>query len=810
MSQDRPNGRELMVSPRPSIAPITPVHALRSDEALDRVPITQYLYAIYRNRWRILPFTVFCIVASLLISLRMTPLYEATTVIDVDRNGETEAVGGDSRPASPFNMEQFMSTQIHLIQSDAVLRPVALHYNLPLERQEAWFAPAREDDAAARRDAPAALKNLRVAHPPQTFLIYIRYRSENPQLAAEVANSIAQSYIDHVFRIRHESSQNLSRFMERQLDELRTKMEHSNAAQAAFERELNMIDPEERTSIISARLLQLNTEFTTAQAERVRREAAYRALGNGSLDAASISSQGQQLQKLQQRKNEALEAFSKVRQHYGPNHPAYSLAKSEIDQLDEMIASTMKTVQKQISLEFNEAQQRENILMQELRQTKAEFDRLNANSFQYKTLKREADADRKLYEELVAKTKQATINSGFPSSAIRIADRARPAYAPVSPNVKLNVLLAALFGLMLAVGMAILSDSLDRSVRDPELVSLTVGAEVLGALPRVRNPNRLIPAMIEDSSRPERALVKATDAANRSIVGYQESVKTLSTSLMLADFDQRVKTIMITSASPSEGKSTVATTIAIAHAAKGDRVLLIDADLRRPSVGDKLGIVRSTGLSDVCLKNLPWQSAVQSLPQLPGLSVLTAGQNNRRAMDYFGRVFSDLLAEASEHYDFIVVDTPPLLGFSEPLQLATLVDGVLLVAMAGSTNRRALQTCANQLRRVGGNILGIVMNAATRDNQAGGAYHHYYARDYTKYQSDTNSRDSTQESGTPLSSPKGSKTEEDSGTTRTEHLRRSPSTHNENDGVLIAGGNVADSWQTAQSGNGDSPSRGSR
>src|SRR5690606_15560699 len=221
---------------------------------------------------------------------------------------------------------------------------------------------------------------------------------------------------------------------------------------------------------------------------------------------------------------------------------------------------------RQIGLEFNEGRQRESILAAELQQTKAEFDRLNANSFQYKSLKREADADRKLYEELVSKTKQATINSGFPSSAIRIADRARPAYVFVSTNIQMNVLLAGIFGLMLAIGVAILSDTLDLSVRDPALVSVAVGSEVLGALPRVRNPSRLIPAMIEESAKPEMALIRASDSSQRSIAGYQESIKTLSTSMMLADFDQRVKTIMVTSASPSEGKSTVATAIAIAHA----------------------------------------------------------------------------------------------------------------------------------------------------------------------------------------------------------------------------------------------------
>ncbi|MCW5966046.1 MAG: polysaccharide biosynthesis tyrosine autokinase [Bryobacterales bacterium] len=698
----------------------------------DAVPVSQYLAALLRHKWRIVLFATLCGIVALIVSLKVTPLYESIAVIDIDRNSEVEAVGGDSRPAAQANAEQFISTQIRLVQSDAVLRPVAQKYDLPLEQTDAWFAPLREDEQAARAMAPARLKRLKVTHPPQTFLIYIQYRSQNPHLAAQVANEIAQSYIDHVFRIRYESSQTLSAFMERQLDELRTKMERSNAALAAFERELNMIDPEERTSIISSRLLQLNAEFTQAQTERVKREAAFRALSQGSMEAAIMSLHGQRLQELQRRQQELLETFAKVRQHYGPNHPAYGAAKAELDQVTATLEKATSSVQRQIGLGFEEAVQREGLLDKELRDTKAEFDRLNASSFQYKTLKREADADRKLYEELVAKTKQATINAGFPSSAIRIADLARPAYAPVSPNIKVNVLLAVVFGLMLAIGAAVLADSLDTTVRDPEMVSALLGSEVLGMLPKVQGASgSLIPAMLREAGPNSRALMRTSDALQKPALNYLESVKTLHASLMLADIDQRVRTMMVTSAAPAEGKSTVATAIAISHAAKGKRVLLIDGDLRRPSLADKLRISSRQGLVDVCLRGTPWRDVVHPLLDLPDLHVLATGACNRRAIDPFAAVLADLLAEATDEYDLIVVDSPPLLGFPEPLHVASLVDGVLLVALSGNTNRKALQLSLNQLRRIGAQTLGVVLNGATRDTQ-GAYYYHHYASHYNQ------------------------------------------------------------------------------
>ena len=706
----------------------TPAHR---SEGEDSVPISAYLLTLSRYKWRILLFTLLCGLAVLLVSLQITPLYQSVAVIDIDRNGDIEAIGSDSSKSNSLNPEQFIATQLRLVQSDAVLRPVALKHQLPLEQAESWFAPLRENDAEARAMAPAVLKHLKVTHPPQTYLLYIQYRSTNPTLAAQVANDIAQSYIDHTFRIRLESSQTLSGFMERQLEELRDKMERSNAALAAFERELNMIDPEERTSIISSRLLQLNAEFTQAQADRVKREAAFRALSHGSMEAATMSTHGKRLEELQKRQQELLENFSRVKQHYGPNHPAYAAAKAELDQVKDALETTTSSVQRQIALGFEESVQRELLLDKELRSTKAEFDRLNATSFQYRTLKREADADRKIYEELAAKTKQATINAGFPSNAIRIADAARPAYAPVTPNIPLNVLLALAFGFVISVGLALLVDLMDTTVRDPQLVTGVLGSEMLGMLPRVRGRNgQLIPSILAASGDASQALVLRTDKPHQSVLEYHESIRTLHASLMLSEISSRIKTLMVTSAAPAEGKSTVATSIAASHAATGKRVLLIDGDLRRPSIADKLSISRRDGLVDVCLHGVAWRDLLHIVSESPNLHVLVTGTPNRCAINHFAETLMDLLADASAEYDLIVLDSPPVLGFPEPLHMATLVDGVLFVALTGSTERKALQMALNQLKRIGARTLGVVLNGSTRQNQSG-YYYHQYRSHYT-------------------------------------------------------------------------------
>ena len=207
----------------------------------------------------------------------------------------TGVLGQEAMQSATNDADQFLATQVKLIQSDSVLRPVAQRYKL----LEAEGADAQGTvKPADAEDAPVVLKKLKVSRPPNTYLLLISYRSPDPRLAADVANAIAQSYLEHTYNIRYRSSASLSAFMEKQLEELKAKMERSSAALAQFERELNVINPEEKTSILSARLLQLNTEYTNAQADRVRKEAAYKSVRGGTLEAVQVSTQGESLGKI--------------------------------------------------------------------------------------------------------------------------------------------------------------------------------------------------------------------------------------------------------------------------------------------------------------------------------------------------------------------------------------------------------------------------------------------------------------------------------------------------------------------------------
>ena len=702
------------------------------------VPLAHYLWILRRHGWRIAGFVAGTVLATLIVSLRITPIYESTVTVDVDRQMPTGVLGQEALQNATNDADQFLATQVKLIQSDSVLRPVVDKFRLREVEKDALEEAI--DKSTTSLEAPVILKNLKVTRPPNTYLLLISYRSQNRQLAADVANEIAQQYLLHTYRIRYKATASLSDFMERQLEELKAQMEKSSEALNRFERDLNVINPEEKTNIISARLLQLNEEYTKAQADRVKKEAAYNSVKGGTLAAAQVSTQGEALKKLTENLNDAQEKFAEVKNHYGINHPEYKKAETKVQQLEAEIESTRHSIGQRIEVEYQESLNREAMLQAAVKDTKAEFDRLNARSFEYQTLKREAEGDKKLYEELVRKIKEAGINASFQNSSIRVADTARPGLKPVFPKTWLNALLAFLFATFLGVGAAVLSDVLDNTIRDPDQVARLLNADVIGSLPAVKDwRRRLSPIQsmapvnghAHGNGNGKAATALAHAAEHEQILStYEEAIRTLRNSILLTDFDRRLRSVLLTSASPSEGKSTVAAHLAATHASQHKRTLLIDGDLRRPSVHRLYQVPNSVGLANVLLEQISWRDAVIRMDDPKGLDVLPAGPSTRRASDLMGMGLAELIEEATREYDLVVLDAPPLLGFAEPLQMATAVDGVIVVARAGETSRKALTSVITTLARLRANLVGVVLNEVHKEVSAG--YYYYYGH-YSKY-----------------------------------------------------------------------------
>jgi capsular exopolysaccharide synthesis family protein len=335
------------------------------------------------------------------------------------------------------------------------------------------------------------------------------------------------------------------------------------------------------------------------------------------------------------------------------------------------------------------------------------------------------------------KIKEAAINSGFDNNSIRVADPAQVENAPVAPNILSNVAVAMMMSLFLGIGGVILKDSMNTSVRDPETISRLMKTEVIGILPFVKNWKGRRHVLARNEGADSNAITPFVEPRStknyEEFDGFDEAMRSLRNTILLSSPHGTIEKLLFTSSSPAEGKTTTAVHVAMAHALQGNKTLLIDADLRRPGTQQILDYKIDGGLSNVILDGKPWRDALTTASSVPNLHILPAGKRAGHAASLLEKIMPIILSEAEQEYSLIIIDAPPMLGFAEPLQLAAMVDGVVIIARAGRTNRKDVATMLHTLRRLGAPVVGVVLNGVTKDlaqryDYPGtyGSYHNHY------------------------------------------------------------------------------------
>ncbi len=703
-----------------SYSPPSALHA-EPDELL---PMQHYLWLLRRAWWKIALAVVVCTVLTGVACFLITPVYEATARITVDSKGPSNVLGQGGDSQNSGDIESFLTTEMDLMQSDAVLRPVAERFHL---------LPAGKNGTHANPVGTVQLKGLSITHPLNSLLLRITYRSKDPKQAADVANAVAHSYIDEVYEQHLRGSMEVSGFMVKQLDDLKDNMTKSAEALAEYERQLGVIDPEGQTSMLSARVLQLNTEYTEAENERIRKETAYKGVQSGNTAAIEISTQADQLAKLQEKLQAAQQRMATLKTTYGPNYAPYRQGESELEEVTREYNAARTDIGKRIQTDYSQAASHEAMLRDALAQAKAQADKLNASSIQYQQLKRDAEANKTLYNELFQKIKEAGINSGFQNNGIRIADEARPETTPVFPKKGIFIALGFLLSLVASVAVVLVRDLLDKSVRDPEQARRTLNIEVLGVLPDVQYLKPAGRQLLLDSADKTAGVKKQQPLDwSRSQDAYIEAIRTMRSLVLLERSRESLRSLLVTSALAGEGKSTCTAHLAIAHAIQGRKTLLIDADLRRPTQHNHFALTNTAGLSEVILDGRSINDVRQEIDGIDNLHVVTAGRLFQKAAHLVGTKMSTLLEEAMEDYDLVVIDAPPMLGLAEPIQIACAADGVILIAQAGATNQEAVAAALGTLSRLDVNVLGLVLNKVRREMSL--TYQHYGV--YGRYDED--------------------------------------------------------------------------
>jgi capsular exopolysaccharide synthesis family protein len=718
---------------------LPPASYLPWEPAPRETHLQDYLLILRKHQWLILTSVLTLVTMVTIASFKMKPIYEATARVEIGR--ESTSILPFQDPASYdayLDMENYIETQVKILQSETLASLTIRSLNLA-NHPDFGGQPSKVIDVpilgshGSTEQSPtvsAFLTRLSVKRVPNSRLLDVKFESTDPQLAARVVNTHLVNYIEQHFRSRFESATQASNWLAGQLDELKIKVEKAEDKRLGYERENQIWTIDEKQNITTQKLGDLNKELTAAQADRMKKEADYQLAHAGNLDAIPAIRDSLVIQDLNKKRSEASAQYSEALSQYGPNFPKVVRLQERLKELDQLLAREKANIVNGLESEYRMAQQREMLINQALEKQKAEANRLGENLVQYNILKREAEANKQLYEGLLQKLKEAGISAGLRSSNIRVVDPALAPTSPSRPQKTRNILLAVLIGLVGGVGLAFLREYLDNTVKTPDDIEFLVRLPSLAVIPEFAavNGRRRRPKLLKDSSpEPGKARVElASHTLPQSQVS--EAFRSLRTALLLSRAEHPPQVILVTSALPQEGKTTTAVNLAVTLAQLGDRTLLVDADLRKPGIAQAVGLADGNyaGLSSYLAGVSSLELVTVPHPVITNLAAIPTGPIPPNSGNLLSSCrMSEAIASLRRNFKFIVVDSPPIIVATDAVILSVLADGVILVARSGETPKGAFTRAKAQLAGVKCRLLGVVLNAVD-----GSSPSYYYYRDY--------------------------------------------------------------------------------
>jgi len=715
--------------------------------------LREYMRVLIKRKWMVLACILGIFGATLVASLRQTPVYEAIGRIAVNKADSNVITFKDSIPVVDYMDPSDLDTEVRILQSDLLALQVVRQLNLD-KRPEFGGQPDRPQpnlvadpllgDSSRTTALLGGFKgNLRVSSIPNTRIMEIHYRSTDAQLAASAVNTLVATYIEQNFKTKFESTMQASDWLSKQLVDLQMKVETSQEKLVRYQKEHEILGIDEKQNITTAKLDELNKELTSAESERMQRDAAYRQTQSTDPEAvaAAISadsvgnttSVGSGLiDKLREQQANLKIQIADLSTQFGPAYPKVAQLNNQLKEIDRQFQSETRKAVDHLRGQYLAALQRENMLRDAFEKQKQQANKLNENAIEYSLLKRDVETNRTLYEGLLEKLKEAGVTAGLRSNNIKILDAARVPTAPVEPNIPRNLLFALVLGITSGVGLAFLLENMDNTVRTTEQAQLISALPSLGMIPLGSKwPANGSHAKQLTLASSKEAVEIVTQARPQSQMA--ESYRALRTSLLLSSLGAPPKVIMVTSARPQEGKTTTAINSAIVLAQKGVRVLLVDADLRRPSVHKTLGLGPRSGLSNVLTGSATLQQAITVSPVLPNLFILPAGTPPPNPAELLASTnMKQVLDELREQFDHVVVDTPPTLSVTDAVVLSPRVDAIILVIRSGQTTKQALRRSRDILMQVNAHVTGVLLNAV--DLSSPDYYYYYeYQGKYTHY-----------------------------------------------------------------------------
>lgn len=692
--------------------------------------VIAYWRVLVRRRWTVLAVIAAALVLATIHSLTTTPLYKAFGRISVEKQ-DPNALGFKGEQGSwtgdvEYNMQ--LDAQEKILTSDTLVLQTLRNLNVApaAPTQVADAASAQPMSSKERKLLLAAQSRLEVSRIGHTPLIEIRFASPDPQYSARFVNALVQAYIEQNFNMQYRSARQVSAFLGKELEDLKVQVENSQANLAKFQKEVGILGTDNKQNIVMQKLNDLNQELTQAQADRMQKEAVYRAALSGDPELLPGASESSVIKDLKNEQARVATSYAQATAQMGAAHPQVKQLKNELDQIDAALKTEYQKIAERDARAYFIAKHREDMLRDALEEQKKAANSLNESSIQYGILKHEAESNQALYDTLSQRLKEAGVSAGLQSGNIRLVDPAQIPASPSNPNIPLNLAAALFLGCIGGGTLAMVLERMDTRLRSPHEVESFTSLPLIGMVPRIPGSSKLIKDLPEEVGAEEPVMIQAQPR-----VELMESYRALRSSI-LSSAGTPPQVLMVTSALPSEGKTTTSINCAVVLAQVGARVLLVDADLRAPRIHKVLGLRNTRGLSSLLDENngVDDRDAIVQYARVPNLFVLPAGPlTNEPSRLLDANVMKKKVANWRKVFTHIVIDTPPVLACSDSLVLSAEVDSIVLNTLAGHTPKAALLRARDLLMNVNARIVGVVVNGVELGSSEL-SWYSYYSEKY--------------------------------------------------------------------------------
>lgn len=631
-----------------------------------------------------------------LLMLR-TPVYSATTLVMIDQRQERVLNGDDVVGQLPRDSSA-IDSEIELLRSPALMGELAQALGM--------MRIANGERANERAVADSLSKAIQVRRRGLTFVIEITASSTSPERAQLIANTYADVYIASQVNHRVDTAARANSWLSRRLAELREDVQQKESAAETF-RVQNGLMAAQGSSLAESQITNVQNSVLQAQADLAEREARFRQLQELRNSGASLESIGNALNSetirtLRDRESEIARRQSDLESRYLETHPAVQAVRAERADAQRQISAEIQRISVNLGNEVAVARARLATLQGSLHSATGDLSSNSAASVRMRELEREATASRQVYESYLQRYQEIADRDQLNTSDARLLAYASTPTSPSSPQLRISLALALALGLLLGLGAGVVAEIMDQSVKSADDLENRVGYPAIATIPAISK--RMMRQMPPAERHPSGYLV------GRPMSAFTEAMRVLRTVIVYSKLDFSVKVVAVTSALPDEGKTTISMCLARVAAMSGQRVIVVDCDLRKQSINDVIDIETDTGILQVLAGEAPWRSAIVKDPASDAhvLPVATSGFTPR---DVFGSdAMAKLVADLRGQYDLVVLDCAPILAVAETRVLVKHADSTVIVARAGRSAIGAVRSAVSQVEQAGGNVLGVALN----------------------------------------------------------------------------------------------------